>query len=693
MRIALKFTEAGDHARAIADYTKALELNSGPFKLEFYAKRAEAFMASGDYNSAAADYTSAIDVDPKHVQLSDRNSTTAELFDRRAMARLGAGKPADALHDSEHSLALWPGEPSALTTHGRVLEALGRRDEAIAEFQRALTNAPDYADAKAALAKLGVAAKPPDEMQALLKHVIDLDHADKPDEAIAAGEGYAHAVEQKSGVGGPEYAFALDVLVDLYISRNDLEGAERAARQALAARQAAPVPDPLEIAKELTNLAVVLNAAGKYAEAEPSARTALEMRERALDPNHPRLAESLNNVAVLNFRQGRLAEAETLERRALQIIERNPDALGKPGERLLSVLNSLAAILQAEHRGADADALNRRALEVAQPLEKRRQTKIAEGSPAPSVEASMLGKNSYLFGCGRNWAQVLISAREQTDGRERRPSDRNEVALFHGDDPTEQPLNRARVQALYRMGANDPDIRAEGFLVAQRMLLNDAARAISKLAAQFGSGSGTLASLIREQQDRLDRRSQASKLFHDSYEFGQVSRIAEPEAHTQAGDSEEDKALDAIEAKLKERFPEFIALANPEPLSIIDVQAQLGEDEALVMFKDFEAWANIVPEETFIWVVTKTDSRWVRSALGAKSLGEQVATLRCGLDGANWVEFQPLVDGNRGRQSRQRRPTRPARAVQAAELAKRREARRRRRSTLSKLTALRRTVW
>ena len=134
------------------------------------------------------------------------------------------------------------------------MEALGRRDEAIREFQRALTNAPDYADAKAALAKLGVAAKPPDEMQALLKHVIDLDHANKPDEAIAAGEEYPRAVEQKNGVGGPEYAFALDVLVDLYISRNDLEGAERAARQALAVRQSAAIPDPLEIAKDLTNL-------------------------------------------------------------------------------------------------------------------------------------------------------------------------------------------------------------------------------------------------------------------------------------------------------------------------------------------------------------------------------------------------------------------------------------------------------
>ena len=240
-----------DHARAIADYTKALELDPGStFGLEFYTKRADAHMASGDYKSAVADYTKAIDVDPTHVELTDRNSTTAELFNRRAMALLSAGQRAEALQDSEHSLVLWPGDPAALTTHGRVLDALGRRDEAIADFQRALTHAPDYVEAKAALTKLGVAAKPPDEMQVLLKRIIDLDHEYKRDEAITAGNEYARAVELRTGTESPEYAFALDVLVDLYLARNQLDEAERAARRALAIRESAAVPDRLEKCKE-----------------------------------------------------------------------------------------------------------------------------------------------------------------------------------------------------------------------------------------------------------------------------------------------------------------------------------------------------------------------------------------------------------------------------------------------------------
>jgi hypothetical protein len=49
------------------------------------------------------------------------------------------------------------------------------------------------------------------------------------------------------------------------------------------------------------------------------------------------------------------------------------------------------------------------------------------------------------------------------------------------------------------------------------------------------------------------------------------------------------------------------------------------------LFLDTPVW-DPTPEETFIWVVTKTDSRWVRSELGTPSLQREVAALRCGLD-------------------------------------------------------------
>ena len=46
--------------------------------------------------------------------------------------------------------------------------------------------------------------------------------------------------------------------------------------------------------------------------------------------------------------------------------------------------------------------------------------------------------------------------------------------------------------------------------------------------------------------------------------------------------------------------------------------------------------AKPTPEETFIWVVTKKDVRWVRSDVGKEALAREVQGLRCGLDPAAW---------------------------------------------------------
>ena len=107
-----------------------------------------------------------------------------------------------------------------------------------------------------------------------------------------------------------------------------------------------------------------------------------------------------------------------------------------------------------------------------------------------------------------------------------------------------------------------------------------------------------------------------------------------------------DTRLADIDRALARDFPDYAALAAPGPLTIADVQAMLKADEALVLLLDTSAWTP-TPEETFVWAVTKTQMRWVRSALGTKALSERVDALRCGLDHTLWVE---------GR-SRQRLPT------------------------------------
>ena len=116
----------------------------------------------------------------------------------------------------------------------------------------------------------------------------------------------------------------------------------------------------------------------------------------------------------------------------------------------------------------------------------------------------------------------------------------------------------------------------------------------------------------------------------------------EPDKRDAAAEAENVARLAAIDARIAEidkrlaaEFPDYAALASPAPLSVEEVQAQLGADEALVLFLDTPEWKP-TPEETFIWVVTKTDMRWVRSDLGTAALTREVQALRCGLDAAAW---------------------------------------------------------
>jgi hypothetical protein len=80
-----------------------------------------------------------------------------------------------------------------------------------------------------------------------------------------------------------------------------------------------------------------------------------------------------------------------------------------------------------------------------------------------------------------------------------------------------------------------------------------------------------------------------------------------------------DAGVAGIDQELAAKFPDYAALARPFPLSVEDVQKQLGADEALVLFLDTPQ-VKPTPEETFIWVVTKTDARWVRTDVGTPAL-------------------------------------------------------------------------
>jgi hypothetical protein len=87
-------------------------------------------------------------------------------------------------------------------------------------------------------------------------------------------------------------------------------------RRALAITEASFGPDHPDVVIRLNNLAQLLQATNRLAEAEPLMRRSLAIGEASLGPDHPDAAIRLNNLGQLLQATNRLVEAEPLMRRA-----------------------------------------------------------------------------------------------------------------------------------------------------------------------------------------------------------------------------------------------------------------------------------------------------------------------------------------------------------------------------------------
>jgi CHAT domain-containing protein len=151
------------------------------------------------------------------------------------------------------------------------------------------------------------------------------------------------------------------------------------------------------------------------------------------------------------------------------------------------------------------------------------------------------------------------------------------------------------------------------------------------MAVRGAKGDPRLAAVVRQRQDLVSEWQKRDGTRTAAVSQAPNKRDRAAEEDNTARLAAIDTLIAAIDKLLTADFPEYAALAKPEPLSIQQVQADLRPDEALVLFLDTPEW-NPTPEETFIWVVTKTDMRWVRDEVGTPSFKREVEALRCGLD-------------------------------------------------------------
>ena len=181
------------------------------------------------------------------------------------------------------------------------------------------------------------------------------------DDAVTVHEALCDATEALHGRESDEFATRLNNLAGVVQAQGRYAEAEGFYREALAIDAQTIGTSHSDYAIHLNNLAGVVEAQGRYAEAEGLYREALEIGAKTIGTGHPNYAIRLGNLAGVVRAQGRYAEAEGLYREALEI---GAQTIGTSHPDYAIHLNNLAGVVQAQGRYAEAEGLFREALEI-----------------------------------------------------------------------------------------------------------------------------------------------------------------------------------------------------------------------------------------------------------------------------------------------------------------------------------------
>ncbi len=438
-------------------------------------------------------------------------------------------------------------------------------------------------------------------------------------------------LERVLGKEHPSTLIGVNNLADLYVNQGRYAEAEPLYRRALATFERLLGKEHPDTLKIVNNLAALYQAQRRPTEAELLYRRVLAAQEQVLGEDHPLRLQSTNNLAELYRVQGRYAEAEQLFRRALAAFER---VLGKEHLSTLKIVNNLAALYEKQGQYTEAKLLYHRVLAAFDRV---------LGKDHPDT-LKIVNNLAVLYLTQRDLIRAAAFWRRSTAAIARRTQ---RGALDVGLTGKKKSVAEQKgwqfsglVKTVYRLASksrSDAAIRREMFQTAQWVLSSEAAQSLAHMAARGAAANPRLAAVVRERQDLVAEWQKREVLRNAALGQESTRRNFRAEAENAARLAAIDARVVEINKRLAAEFPDYAALASPAPMSVKEVQVQLGADEALVLFLDTDdKFSPVASEETFIWVVTKTDVRWVRSDLGTAALTREVQALRCGLDAASW---------------------------------------------------------
>jgi CHAT domain-containing protein/Tfp pilus assembly protein PilF len=405
----------------------------------------------------------------------------------------------------------------------------------------------------------------------------------------------ALAICEKLAPNSLDVASTLNNLGSVAYARGDLARAEQLYQQALAIREKL-APNSLQVAGTLRNLGNVAADRGDLARAEQLYQQALAIFEN-LAPNSLEVAQTLNNLGIVARNRGDLARAEQLYQQALAIFENlAPNSLD-----VASTLNNLGNVAYARGDLARAEQLYQQALAIYEKL-----------APNSLQVATTLQNLTTLARRQKNYPQAqryLARALAIYETQRITIQDPETKAAFG-----EQYFNAYTLQAQLALDQQQPQQaalaleRSRARTLAELMFTRDlpvppnAPQALKDLIAQQEQLQRDFLLLARQQRQTDPDDTNALQRLQ-----AQARQLADRQRQ--------------LDRQLRQQFPQYADLLNPQPPNLKQLQAALDANTVLL----YHAFANT---ELLIVAVSRQAVRGYRVKVDPRTLENDLAAFR-----------------------------------------------------------------
>jgi CHAT domain-containing protein/tetratricopeptide (TPR) repeat protein len=462
-----------------------------------------------------------------------------------------------------------------------------------------------------------------EEMVAVINNLADLNRErGRFSEAVALHQEALQIREslEKESLGVAE---TLNNLGLLYHNMGDLNEAKAALSRASSIRAKLLDANHPRLATTYNNLGLVYLAEKDYQSALPNFEKALGIWRSNLRPMHPRIGIGLHNTADA-YRA--LEQYEKAEPFFLEAIENFKSNYGAKHPNVATALNNIGQVYRARKMYDRAIQAYEEALQIWTDA-------VGPHHPRTAVTLTNIGQTLSLQ---QKWSPAIARFKEATEAT---------IVLVRAEGAVDSDIARQRLIAYQerffahvRAAKHAADesgettaLATDAFLMTQWANRTSAATSLAQNSARYAKGDEVLAAVIRRRQNLAASREKTSKELNVLVFGPAESRNDLVELSFRNSLQSIDAELAAIDRRLSADFPEYIAAANPTPLTIAESMNLLRDDEALIVVL-------ITPDsENFLWVLTNKQHRWVRIDMNSAALGSTVDALRCGLDVDAWT--------------------------------------------------------